>query len=224
MRTRFGFLSAIFWSLLLYSTATAQEVADLKQLIKIDGVKFKKNIIGVNMLADVEFVKPMQISYGLSVFGAYRFFYKPKFNKGTSEYNPKVIERELFIRPTFGYIYRKRYNTSIFFIPELTYRHTFNVGIFSEVSMDIGYLYSKLNAPVYERQADGTFNKVSFGYHNMLLGGKVNLGYDFSKRTDAPIDIHFGSALLYRYPNNGKWVRRLIFEVGLSYVFRKKLE
>ncbi len=212
------------FSILCSYAAIAQQQTDYKEIIKIDGLKFKKNIIAVNALADVEFVKPMQISYGLSISGAYRFFYKPKLNKGTSEYNPKIIERELFIRPAFGYIYRKRYNTGIFLIPELTYRHTFNVGIFSEVSFDAGYMYTKLNAPVYERQADGTFKKVSFGYHNLLLGGKVDFGYDFSKKTDAPLDIHLGCNLLYRYPNNGRWVRRLIFELGISYVIRKKSE
>lgn len=224
MHTTLRTLTLIWLTVCSFTVVSAQQQVDYKELVKIEGLKFKKSLISVNALADVEFVKPIQISYGMSVSGAYRFFYKPKLNKGTSEYNPRIVERELFIRPTFGYIYRKRYNTGIFFIPELTYRHTFHVGIFSEVSFDVGYLYSKLNAPVYERQADGSFKKVSFGYHNLLLGGKVNLGYDFSKKTDAPIDLHFGCNLLYRYPNNEKWVRRLVFEFGLSYVLRKKLE
>ncbi|MEZ5054833.1 MAG: hypothetical protein R2807_08775 [Chitinophagales bacterium] len=66
------------------------------------------------------------------------------------------------------------------FYSELAYRHTFYKGFFAEINFDAGYMYSKLNARC-EQQADSTFKKVNFGYHELILGGKFVAGYDFSK-------------------------------------------
>lgn len=193
-------------------------------LIKTEGVKYTKHFCGITGIANIEFVKPTQLTLGFAVSGGYRLFSKTKYKEGSSSLNPKIIEREIFIKPTLGYIYRKRYNTSVFFIPEIAYRHTFALGIFTEVGADIGYQYSKLNAPVYEQQSNGTFKKVRFGFHNLIVGGKISAGYDFSKKFDSPLAVHFGTGLLYRYPNNKQWSRNILVEFGLSYVFRREKE
>jgi len=166
-------------------------------------------------------MKPININLGMSVSAGLRILYKPKIKNGKSAYSPKIVEREIFVKPTFGYIYRKRYNTAFFFIPEIAYRHTLARGVFIEINFDAGYMYSKVNAPTYERQDDGTFKKVTFGYHNVILGGKIFAGYDFSKKHKTPLAFHFGPNIFYRYPNNDKWVRRIALEFGISYVFRK---
>lgn len=195
-----------------------------KDIIKIDGLKNKKYLASVSGIADVELFKPAVINLGMSFSGSIRVLYKPKLNQGKSVYSARVIEREIFIKPTVGYIYRKRYNTALFFIPEIAYRHTFYKGIFVEVNLDAGYMYTKMNAPTYERQDDGTFKKVWFGYHNLILGGKVVAGYDFSKKMRTPLAINLGTGLWYRYPANNMWARRVFVEAGLSYVFRRAKE
>lgn len=209
----------------ILSELNGQPVIDsTNKVIKIDGLKYRKHFFSVAGITSIAFVKPIQMTFGIEVSGGYRIFSKPKLNEGSSALNPKIIEREIFIKPTFGYIYRKRYNTSFFFIPEIAYRHTFAMGIFTEVNVDIGYQYSKLNAPVYERQGDGSFSKVRFGFHNVLVGGKILAGYDCSKKLEVPLAIHFGTGLLFRYPNNKKWVSNIMAEVGISYVFRREKE
>lgn len=195
-----------------------------EDIIKVEGLKNKKYLATVSGIADIEFFKPVEISYGMSFSGSIRLLYKPKLNKGKSVYTPLIIEREIFIKPTFGYIYRKRFNTAFLFIPELAYRHTFYKGMFVELDLCAGYMYTKLNAPVYERQNDGTFKEVSFGFHNLILGGKVLTGYDFSKKLKTPLAINFGAGLYYRYPGNQDWIRRITIELGVSYVFRKVKE
>lgn len=195
-----------------------------KDIIKIDGIKNTKYLATVSGIADVELFKPASFSFGMSFSGSIRLLYKPKLNQAKSVYSARVIEREMFIKPTLGYIYRKRYNTALFFIPEIAYRHTFNNGIFVEVNFDAGYLFTKSNAPTYERQDDGTFKKVFFGYHNVILGGKLNAGYDFSKKMKTPLAINFGTGLWYHYPSNEQWTRRIFVEAGLSYVFRRNKE
>lgn len=221
MRKRiYYFLSFLAVLILNYSIANAQD-DKYKDIIKIDGLKNKKYFVTLNGITDIEVMKPININLGMSVNAGLRIFYKPKIKKGKSAYSPKIVEREFFVKPTFGYIYRKRYNTAFFFIPEIAYRHTLVRGAFIEINFDAGYLYSKMNAPTYERQADGTFKKVTFGYHNVILGGKILAGYDFSKKHKTPLSIHFGPNIFYRYPNNHKWVRRIALEFGIAYVFRK---
>lgn len=205
------------------SVAHAQE-NKYKDIIKVDGLKNKKYLATISGLADIELFKPVNINLGLTLSGSIRLLYKPKLNTGKSVYSPRIIEREIFIKPTVGYIYRKRYNTALFFIPELAYRHTFYKGVFLELNLDVGYMYTKMNAPTYERQPDGTFKKIFFGYHNIMVGGKIVAGYDFSKNKKTPLAINFGTGVFYRYPNNQKWVRHVYAEVGLSYVFRKVKE
>jgi hypothetical protein len=205
------------------NSAIAQE-NKYKDIFKTDGLKNKKYLATISGIADLELFKPVTINLGMSFSGSIRLLYKPKLNKGKSVYSPRIIEREIFIKPTLGYIYRKRYNTALFFIPELAYRHTFYKGIFLEVNLDAGYMYTKMNAPTYERQDDGTFKKISFGYHNVMLGGKLVAGYDFSKVLKTPLALNFGTGVLYRYPSNQHWVRRIYIEAGLSYVFRRAKE
>ncbi|MCB0507546.1 MAG: hypothetical protein R2739_05990 [Chitinophagales bacterium] len=200
------------------------QVDKYKDIIQPDGLKNKKYFFTVSGISDVELIKPINLNLGMSFNGGIRILYKPKFNKSKSVYSPRIIEREIFFKPTFGFIYRKRYNTSLFFIPELAYRHTFYKGIFLEINLDAGYLYTKMNAPVYEQQDDGSFKKVNFGYHNVLVGGKFLAGYDFSKTLKTPLSIQAGAGVFYRYPNNDKWVRHIYFELGISYVFRKIVE
>ena len=207
----------------MLTTANAQE-NKYKDIIKTDGLKNKKYLATISGIADLELFKPGTINLGMSFSGSIRLLYKPKLNKGKSVYSPRIIEREIFIKPTLGYIYRKRYNTALFFIPELAYRHTFYKGMFLEVNLDAGYMYTKMNAPTYERQDDGTFKKISFGYHNVMLGGKLVAGYDFSKVLKTPLALNFGTGVLYRYPSNQHWVRRIYIEAGLSYVFRRAKE
>jgi hypothetical protein len=205
------------------NSAIAQE-NKYKDIFKTDGLKNKKYLATISGIADLELFKPVTINLGMSFSGSIRLLYKPKLNKGKSVYSPRIIEREIFIKPTLGYIYRKRYNTALFFIPELAYRHTFYKGIFLEVNLDAGYMYTKMNAPTYERQDDGSFKKIFFGYHNVMLGGKLVAGYDFSKVLKTPLALNFGTGVLYRYPSNQQWVRRIYIEAGLSYVFRRAKE
>ncbi len=224
MRKQFLYFSLwLFVIMCALTTANAQE-NKYKDIIKTEGLKNKKYLATISGIADLELFKPVTINLGMSFSGSIRLLYKPKLNKGKSVYSPRIIEREIFIKPTLGYIYRKRYNTALFFIPELAYRHTFYKGIFLEVNLDAGYMYTKMNAPTYERQDDGTFKKIFFGYHNVMLGGKLVAGYDFSKVLKTPLALNFGTGVLYRYPSNQQWVRRIYIEAGLSYVFRRAKE
>jgi hypothetical protein len=224
MRKQFLYFSLLLFVIMCTLTSAIAQENKYKDIFKTDGLKNKKYLATISGIADLELFKPVTINLGMSFSGSIRLLYKPKLNKGKSVYSPRIIEREIFIKPTLGYIYRKRFNTALFFIPELAYRHTFYKGIFLEVNLDAGYMYTKMNAPTYERQDDGSFKKIFFGYHNVMLGGKLVAGYDFSKVLKTPLALNFGTGVLYRYPSNQQWVRRIYIEAGLSYVFRRAKE
>ena len=209
---------------MLTSLVSFAQADKYKDIIKPEGIKNKKYLVTLSGIADVELFKPININLGMSASGSIRLLYKPKLNKSKSVYNPQVIEREIYLKPTFGFVYRKRFNTSLYFIPEIAYRHTLSKGFFVEINFDAGYLYTKLNAPTYEQQHDGTFKKVNFGFHNVLLGGKFSTGYKKKKKLKTPIALNFGTGIYFRYPSNQHWVRHVYVEAGISYVFRKEKE
>ncbi len=211
----------LFFFLVFILGATQAQENKYNDILKSEGLKNKKYLATISGITDLELFKPPNINLGMSVSGSIRLLYTPKLNKGKSTYSPRIIEREIYIKPTFGYIYRKRFNTAIFFIPELAYRHTFYKGVFIEVNVDVGYMFTKMNAPTYERQDDGSFKEILFGYHNVIVGGKIVTGYDFSKNMKTPLALNFGTGVFYRYPSNQKWIRHIYAEIGLSYVFRK---
>lgn len=204
--------------LLFVFTASAQDQAH------IDGMKNRKYIASANLVADAELLKPTTQSYGLELNTYLRILNKPRIRQPKNAYNPKFAERELFVKPAFGFIYRRRYHTGIYFTPGLAYRHTSPLGIYVELNVDAGYYFAKLNAPVYEMQPDGTFEKVGGGFSNLILGGKLMAGLDLSKKYEIPICINAGGGFFYRYPNNQQWIRHIIVQAGFSYIFRRAKE
>jgi hypothetical protein len=195
-----------------------------KDQISVEGLRYTKYIASAQMLSDIELLKPVTQSLGLEVNGYFRFFSKPKLRKGSSEYNPKISERELFVKPSFGFIYRRRYHTGIFFTPSLAFRNTAPKGFFVELNADAGYYFAKLNAPVYEMQPDGTFEEVGGGFSNVIVGGKLLAGFDLSKKYEIPFCLNAGFGIFYRYPNNTQWVRHVVLQAGVSYIFRRAKE
>ena len=189
--------------------------------ITVDGLKNRKYIASAMLITDVELLKPVTMSFGMEVNAYFRILNKPKIKSASLS---KVVERELFVKPTFGFIYRRRYHTGIFFIPTLAFRNTSAKGIFLELNLDAGYYYSKLNAPVYELQPDGTMEKVRGGFSNALLGGKFIAGFDLSKKYEVPLCLNAGMGIFYRYPNNQQWIRHVTLQAGVSYIFRRAKE
>lgn len=199
-------------------------VAQDRNPVLADGMKNRKFIASANLIADVELLKPVTQSYGLELNTHLRILSKPRIRKGGNEYNPKFAERELFVKPAFGFIYRRRYHTGIYFTPGIAYRHTSPLGIYMEMGIDAGYYFAKLNAPVYEMQPDGTFEEVGGGFSNVMLGGKVMAGFDLSKKYEIPICLNGGAGVFYRFPNNQQWIRHIFVQVGFSYIFRRVKE
>jgi hypothetical protein len=206
------------------ASAYAQDTTDYTNLIPIEGLKYKKTIISFAANTDLELMKPVSFNFG-GEFGAYiRLFSKAKKIKNKSIYDYKIADRDLFIKPTVGFLFRERYHTGIYFMPSLVYRHTTPKIFFIELNADAGYYYAKLNAPTYEQQTNGGFKKISGGFSQAIVGGKFITGLDFSKSFDTPINLFAGFGVYYTYPNNNNWTRHIIIQAGMSFIIRRNIE
>lgn len=204
--------------------AKAQDDTLYAKLIPIEGLKYKKTIISFAANADIELLKPASLNFG-GEFGTYvRLFSKAKKMKNKSIYDYRVADRDLFIKPTIGFIHRERYHTGIYFIPSIVYRHTTPKIVYTEISVDVGYYYAKLNAPTYVQQTNGSFKKVNAGFSKAILGSKLLVGLDFSKSLNVPINLFGGFGLYYTYPNNQNWTRHIIVQMGMAIIIRKNIE
>ena len=193
-------------------------------LLPIEGLKYKKTIISFAANSDIEMMKPVSFNFG-GEFGAYiRIFSKAKKIKNKSIYDYKIADRDLFIKPTMGFLFRERYHTGLYFMPSIVYRHTTPKIFYVEISADAGYYYAKLNAPTYEQQSNGTFEKVRGGLSQAIVGGKFISGLDFSKSMNVPINLFAGIGLYYTYPNNQNWTRHIIVQAGMAFIIRRNIE
>ncbi|KPM47661.1 hypothetical protein [Jiulongibacter sediminis] len=54
--------------------------------------------------------------------------------------NPKVIQKSIILSTGIGFFYHKRYQTGLFFIPEISYQRHQKKGKFIEMGAGLGYL------------------------------------------------------------------------------------
>lgn len=193
-------------------------------LINDDHYKYRKTIFGTEAIAEVELFKPVNAYLGMNYFCYFNILAKTKEITKKTKYDIAISERDLYIKPTFGFVFRERYQTGLMFIPSIVYRHTAPRGFFAELNLDAGYYYAKLNAPTYRQVNDSTFEKINKGFSKFLLGGKFYAGYDFSKKLEIPLNIFGGFGVFYTYPENQNWVRHITMQIGLSFIIRKRTE
>lgn len=197
---------------------------DYKKLLPVEGLKYKKTIVSFAINSDVEFIKPVSLDFGAEAGVYIRLFSKAKQIQKKSIYDIKVADRDFFIKPTIGFLYRERFHTGIYAMPSLVYRHTTPKLFYAELNFDVGYYYAKLNAPTYEVSSSGEVKPTKGGFSQAILGGKFIGGLDFSKNSKVPLNLFGGVGLYYNYPNNQTWTRHIIVQVGAAYIIRRNIE
>ncbi|MCB9033717.1 MAG: hypothetical protein H6553_07760 [Chitinophagales bacterium] len=193
-------------------------------LLNTDNYKYRKTIFGTEAIADVGLFKPITVNLGMNYFCYFKIMAKTKETARKSKYDIVYSERDLYIKPSFGFIYRERYHTGLMFVPSIVYRHTAPRGFYAELNLDVGMYYAKLNAPTYKQNDDGSFEKIHKGFSKFLLGGKFYGGYDFSKKVEIPLNVFAGFGVFYTYPENQNWVRHITAQIGLAFIIRKNYE
>ena len=224
MNSNYRFIFFIFLSFYFGSLFAQDATLKYKNLLPVEGLKYKKTIISVAGIADIEFIKPVSINLGMEFGGYIRLFSKAKQIQKKSAYDIKVADRDLFIKPTIGFLYRERYQTGLYFMPSFVYRHTTPKIFYTEISISGGYYYAKLNVPTYEVTPSGEVNKIKVGFSNAIVGGNFNAGLDFSKSGRTPLNLFGGIGLYYNFPNNHNWTRHIIVQAGVAYIIRRNIE
>jgi len=208
-----------------YSTLSGQESSlKYKDLLPVEGLKYKKTIVSVTGNADIELIKPVSINLGMEFNGYIRIFSKAKQIQRKSIYDIRIADRDLFIKPTVGFLYRERYHTGLYFMPSLVYRHTTPKIFYTEIGVGGGYYYAKLNVPTYEVTSSGNVSKIRGGFSNAIIGSNFAIGLDFSKSSRTPLNIFSGVGLYYNFPNNQSWTRHILIQAGIAYIIRRNIE
>jgi hypothetical protein len=224
MKSSIKLLIITLFCIFTNALSAQEDTVDYRKLLPVEGLKYKKTIISFAANTDVEFIKPVSLNFGFECGGYIRLFSKAKQIQKKSIYDIKIADRDLFIKPTFGFLYRERYHTGIYFMPSLVYRHTTPKLFYTEISVDGGYYYAKLNMPVYEVLSSGEVQKTRGGFSQCIVGGKFLAGLDFSKNSRTPLNLFGGVGLYYTYPNNQNWSRHVVVQVGMAFIIRRNIE
>ena len=136
--------------------------------------------------------------------------------------NPKHL-RQLTLKPVIGFYNRKDYHTGVMLWTQVGFKTIRRSGFFWSVNAGPGYLHTFYNAPVYEQQDDGSFSQKKFvGEPNAILGGEIDLGWDFMKKREVPLSFFIGGGFWGEYPSNDQWTRHKFTKLGISYVIAKR--
>lgn len=182
-------------------------------------------LLGFTMLASGQVKKPDVIS--ISYYG--EMITHPGFkisidfdikewdkNKATKKDSSKTINKNLILSPTIGLFYHKRYQTGLFFIPEIKYKRQNPKGIFYEFGIGAGYLKTFI-PNTYEVSSSGEINKTNAGYNYFATNYFISFGKDLSIKKNLPIAYFIKPQFMYAVPNFPSGTGYFALELGLCY-------
>ena len=117
--------------------------------------------------------------------------FNPHLSVGTERGLNKNQKHHLFISSNLGFIRNKVIGNTITMDLDFGYRYTHVKGLFFETALGIGLLDQFHPRAIYKQNTtDGTYKKVSDkGTFASLIGFKMGIGYDFSKKSNRPFRI-----------------------------------
>jgi hypothetical protein len=98
-------------------------------------------------------------------------------------------------------------------------RRTSKIGIYWEQGIKLGYVGSYYDFDIYDVNSDGEIvNNGRKWLSSAIVGFSIGLGYDFSKKTKANLQLFFKPGLFYRFPNNDNpfYLNDYSIEAGLA--------
>lgn len=184
-----------------------------------DKSSYRKAIIGINYLADIDVGDPLRFEPGFNLEGGWRLLGRESSNGKSSS---STTETDIYLKPGFSYFKRANYYTGLVISSGLCLRTTFKRGVFFEINATPGYMHKIYNADVYD-YSNGSFSKSRASDPNLFLGGDINMGIDFSKKKETSgIGLIGGAGFFWRFPNNSSWVRHQYLKLGLTFTVRTK--
>lgn len=181
----------------------------------------------------IEYSKlPLKIAVGNQAVGfpfqnAFSAF-NPHLSIGTELGLNKNQKHHFFVSSNLGFFENNVIGNTITLDVDLAYRYTQKTGMFIETALGLGILDQFHPRAIYEQNTtDGSYDKITDqGTFASLIGLKMGLGYDLSKKTNYPIRIginhHFFIQTIYFDVQNFPIMPQSTTNITITYKFKKQ--
>ena len=179
--------------------------------------------IASNCLAQFKSLESVSISYygemithpGLKVSADFNLKDWDK-NKSSKKGALKTMNKSLIISPSLGSFYHRRYQTGLFFIPEVKYKRQNTQGGYCEFGVGAGFLRTFI-PNTYELNNRGEVNKTTAGHNYFASSYFISFGKDLSVKKNQPIGYFIKPQFIYAAPNFPNGIGYFALELGLQY-------
>tara|TARA_R110002050_G_scaffold6037_1_gene25783 strand:- start:1362 stop:1895 length:534 start_codon:yes stop_codon:yes gene_type:complete len=137
--------------------------------------------------------------------------------KSTNKDSSKTINKNILISPALGFFCHRRYQTGLFFIPEIKYKRQNPKGRFYEVGIGLGYLRTFI-PNTYEVNSSGEVNKTNAGYNYFATNHFISFGKDLSIKKDLDLAYFIKPQFMYVVPNFPNGIGYFALELGIKYI------
>lgn len=136
--------------------------------------------------------------------------------KSTKKDSSKTINKSFLVSPALGIFHHRRYQTGLFFIPEVKFKRQNPKGNFFECGIGIGYLRSFIPNS-YEVNSSGEVNKIVAGFNYLATNYFISFGKDLSIKKNLPIAYFLKPQFIYAVPNFPNGTGYFALELGIRY-------
>lgn len=140
--------------------------------------------------------------------------------KASKKKSSGKILKMIMISPNIGSFYHRRYQTGVFFIPELKYKRQNPKRIFFEFGIGTGYLRTFI-PNTYKVMSNGEVSKVIAGHNYFSTNYFLSFGRNLNIKNKIPISYFFKPQFMYTIPNFPRGVGYFILEFGLNFKLNK---
>lgn len=137
-------------------------------------------------------------------------------NKGASF----PVTKGFFISPSIGLFYHRRYQTGLFFFPEIKYKRQNPKGRFFELGIGAGYLRTFI-PNTFEVNGNSEVNSTHAGSNYFATNYFFAFGRDLRIKENLPIGYFIKPQLVYVIPNFPNGTTYFILEIGIKYYLKK---
>ena len=180
------------------------------------GLLILSNQLKAQQYVEANFYSDNYSSPGMSLI--YGYIFKPC----QKEKKDRTIYKSYSAGLRVAFYNRVNNHIAYIFSPFICYQKAFNSGIIFQPELGIGYLFKKNSIPTFEYIDNEVKELNSSGNNRFLPSLSLGVGYNFDKRINLPIQVHFRPGLSIETPNNTSSLIHFQFEIGVTYIFVKK--
>ena len=131
----------------------------------------------------------------------------------------KTRINDITLNVNFGGFYHQRYQTALFFLPEIEYSQSNRKGWYWATGIGLGYMRTII-PNTYELQNDGTVTEVNAGHNYGITNLYVTIGKDLFVQKQGRFRFFVKPQFALAFPNYPTATGYFLFELGTAYKLR----